>query len=91
MGVSCSPDIFQAKIYELLGDIEGTKAYIDDILVIKKGNYDEHLVQLDEVFRRCQRANIKINAEKCRFGLKEIDYLGYIITPTGIKPNPKKD
>ena len=90
MGVSCSPDIFQAKIYELLGDIEGTKAYIDDILVIKKGNYDEHLVQLDEVFRRCQRANIKINAGKCRFGLKEIDYLGYIITPTGIKPNPKK-
>ena len=36
MGVSCSPDIFQSKIYELLGDIEGTKAYIDDILVIKK-------------------------------------------------------
>ena len=30
MGVSCSPDIFQAKIYELLGDIEGTKAYIDE-------------------------------------------------------------
>ena len=27
-------DIFQAKIYELLGDIEGTKAYIDDILVL---------------------------------------------------------
>ena len=50
MGVSCSPDIFQAKIYELLGDIEGTKAYIDDILVIKKGTYDEHLKQLDEVF-----------------------------------------
>ena len=62
MGVSCSPDIFQAKIYELLGDIEGTKAYIDDILVINKGTYEEHLKQLDEVFRRCKRANIKINA-----------------------------
>ena len=36
MGVSCSPDIFQAKIYELLGDIQGTKAYIDDILAINK-------------------------------------------------------
>ena len=36
MGVACSPDIFQAKIYELLGNIEGTKAYIDDILVVKK-------------------------------------------------------
>ena len=31
-----------------------------------------------------------MNAEKCRFGLNEIDYLGYIVTPTGVKPNPKK-
>ena len=90
MGVSCSPDIFQAKIYELLGDIDGTKAYMDDILVVKKGSFEEHLEQLEEVFRRCQKANIKLNAEKCRFGLNEIDYLGYIVTPEGIKPNPKK-
>ena len=90
MGVACSPDIFQAKIYELLGDIEGTKAYIDDILVVKKGTFKEHLMQLEEIFKRCQRANIKLNAEKCRFGLNEIDYLGYLVTPDGVKPNPKK-
>lgn len=90
MGVSCSPDIFQAKIYALLGDIEGTKAYIDDILVVKNGKFEEHLLQLEEVFRRCQKTNLKLNAEKCRFGLNEIDYLGYIVTPEGIKPNPKK-
>ena len=90
MGVSCSPDIFQAKIYELLGDIEGTKAYIDDILVVKKGSFEEHLQQLEEIFRRCQKTNLKLNAEKCRFGLNEIDYLGYIVTPEGVKPNPKK-
>jgi hypothetical protein len=90
MGVSCSPDIFQAKIYDLLGDIEGIRAYIDDILVIKKGTFEEHLQQLNEVLRRCQKANIKLNAEKCSFGLNEIDYLGYIVTPEGVKPNPKK-
>ena len=90
MGVSCSPDIFQAKIYELLGDIEGTRAYMDDILVIKKGTFQEHLLQLEEIFRRCQKANLKLNAKKCSFGLNEIDYLGYIVTPEGVKPNPKK-
>ena len=88
--MACSPDIFQAKIYELLGDIQGVKAYIDDILVIKRGSFDEHLQQLEEVFGRCQKAGLKMNAEKCRFGLNEIDYLGYIVTPNGIKPNPKK-
>ena len=90
MGVACSPDIFQAKIYELLGDIDGTKAYIDDILVVKKGTFDEHLTQLDEIFRRCRKANLKMNPLKCRFGLNEIDYLGYIVTPTGMQPNPNK-
>ena len=73
------------------GVIEGTKAYIDDILVVKKGTFDEHLVQLDTIFDRCQKVGLKINAaEKCRFGLNEIDYLGYMVTPEGIKPNPKK-
>ena len=90
MGVACSPDIFQAKIYELLGDIEGTKAYIDDILCVQKGNYDQHLEQLEEVFKRCRRVNLKLNVNKCRFGRNEIDYLGYIVTPQGIRPNPKK-
>jgi hypothetical protein len=27
---------------------------------------------------------------KCRFGINEIDYLGYIVTPNGVQPNPKK-
>ena len=90
MGVSCSPDIFQAKIYELLGDIQGTKAYIDDILAINKGTFSEHLEQLEEIFRRCQKANLQLNANKCNFGINEIDYLGYIVTPEGVKPDPKK-
>ena len=49
MGVACSPDIFQAKIYELLGDIEGSNAYLEDILVINKGIFQQHLQQLEEI------------------------------------------
>ena len=90
MGVAGSPDIFQAKINELLGDIEGIKAYIDDILAIGKGTFDQHLAQLEEVFRRCQKHNLKLNAEKCYFAVPEIEYLGYIITKEGIRPDPKK-
>ena len=45
---------------------------------------------MDTIFNRCQKVGLKINAEKCRFGLNEIDYLGYMVTPEGIKPNPKK-
>ena len=89
MGVAGSPDIFQAKIYELMGDLKGVKAYIDDLLVIKKGTFSQHLEQLEEVFRRCLKYNLKLNAEKCSFGLSEIEYLEYIVTPERVKPNPK--
>ena len=66
MGVSCSPDIFQTKIYELLGDIEETKAYMDGILITKRRSFEDHLQQLEEVFKCCQKAGLKMNPEKCR-------------------------
>jgi hypothetical protein len=90
MGMCVSGDIFQAKVNELLGDIEGVKAYIDDILVLNKGTFKDHVEQLRVCFSRIQKAGLKINAKKCSFGLKEIPYLGYIITRQGVKPDPKK-
>ena len=36
MGMSASRDILQSKVYKLLGDIEGVKTYIDDIIVLGK-------------------------------------------------------
>ena len=52
MGLVVSADIFQAKVNELLGDIEGVKAYIDDILVLNKGTFAEHVEQLRLCFNR---------------------------------------
>lgn len=80
MGVAESQDIFQAKIYDLMGDLEGVKAYLDEILVIKIGTISQHLEQLEEVFRRCLQSNLNLNAEKYSLGLNEIEYLGYIVS-----------
>ena len=52
--------------------------------------YETHFDQRSTVFTRSRSAGLKINAEQCRFGITEIDHLGYIIAPTGIKPNTKK-
>ena len=38
-GMCASGDIFQDKVDKLLGDIEGDKKYIDDILVLNKGGF----------------------------------------------------
>ena len=90
MGMVVSGDVFQSKIYDLIGDIEGVHTYIDDILCIGTGSFDEHLEQLEKIFHRFQNAGLKVNAPKCSFRLQEIPYLGYIISKDGLRPDPKK-
>ena len=85
-----SVDIFQANADKLLGDIKGIKIYIDDILVLFKGGFKNHIEHLRIIFGRLCAAGLKVNALKCVFGLKEIIYLGCVITREGIKPGPKK-
>ena len=70
-----SGDIFQDKSNELLCDIKRVKSYIDDIHVLNKGNFADHMEQLRICFSRIRKAVLKINANKCRFGLKDIPYL----------------
>ena len=90
MGVACAPDIFQSKINELLGDIEEVRAYMDDVLMITKGSFEAYLETLERILDQCSQANLNINLLKSYRGLNEVEYLGYIITREGIKPQPKK-
>jgi hypothetical protein len=59
-------------------------------LVITKGSLDDHLDKLKEVFIQLRNAGLKVNATKSIFCAQEIEYLGYIFTRGGIKPQPKK-
>ena len=43
MGMCASGDIFQSEVDKLLGDIEGVKTYIDDILVLGKDRFEKHI------------------------------------------------
>ena len=90
MGVNVSPDVFQEKMSSLMQDLEYVRTYLDDLLVISNGSFEEHLQQLGKVLQRLRRAGLKINAEKSSFFAPEIEYLGYLLTKDGIKPVQKK-
>jgi hypothetical protein len=60
------------------------------LLCISKGNFNEHLKDIEKVLIRLQKANLKVSASKSSFGKTEIDYLGYVVTRNGLKPQPKK-
>ena len=90
MGVAGSPDIFQEKMSDLMAELEYVRCYLDDLLVLTRGCFDEHLDKLEEVLNRLRTAGLKVNAKKSFFAQGQLEYLGYWITRDGIKPLQKK-
>ncbi len=90
MGLCNSPDIFQEKMSELFTGLEFVRAYIDDLLAITNGTFDDHLEKLELILKRLKQAGLKVNAAKSFFAKHELEYLGYWITREGIQPVSKK-
>jgi hypothetical protein len=51
MGLCNSPDIFQEKMSELMEGLDFVRAYIDDLLAISNGTFEDHLEKLELVFK----------------------------------------
>ncbi len=90
MGIAGSPDIFQAKMSELMASLEFVRTYLDDLLCISKGSLEDHLNKLRRVLIRLRDAGLTVNARKSSFCAVETEYLGYVLSRDGIKPQPKK-
>ncbi len=86
MGIAGSPDIFQSKMLELMEDLEYVQAYLDNLLCISRSSLEDHLEKLEEVLRHLHGAGLKVNAEKSTLCTHKIEYLEYILTRDGIKP-----
>ena len=70
--------------------LECVRAYLDDLLVISKNIFEDNLEKLEVVLKQLQRAGLKVNAAKSTFGVHECEYLGYVLTREGIKPQTTK-
>ena len=62
---------------------------VDDILVMK-ATFEEHLQNLEQVFRRLREAKLRLKPSKCHMAKKEVEYLGYVVSERGISADPKK-
>jgi hypothetical protein len=85
-GPSGAPSVFQGIMNRLFADHRSyTFPYLDDLLVFSS-TLDEHLRHLREVFHILRSANLTINRSKSNFLTNSVEYLGYEISPAGIKP-----
>jgi len=65
------------------------EAYVDDMVVTSvSGN--NHADDLQELFDTINKYQLRLNPEKCVFGVKAGKFLGFMLTERGIEANPDK-
>jgi len=62
---------------------------VDDILV-KSTKEDSHLDDLQETFETLRLYNMKLNPNKCVFGVLSRKFLGFMVSQRGMEANPDK-
>ena len=64
---------------KIFDQMNGIAIYMDDILIFSE-TWKQHMKTTNEVMRRLEEANFKLNPEKCFFNKKVIEFIGYSIT-----------
>jgi hypothetical protein len=72
MGLCNRSDIFQEKMSDFMVELEFTRAYTMDLLVVSKQNFETHIQHLVQVFTRLAEAGLKIDASKSSFCCNEL-------------------
>ena len=76
-------------IAEVFKDDKSVLAYVDDIVVQSKLKKD-HINNLTRTFLYLHNTRLKLNPEKCIFGVSKGKLLGCLVSARGIEANPSK-
>jgi len=65
------------------------KVYVDDV-VVRLDSLEQHVRNLEEVFAAIRKYNMRLNPDKCVFGVTSENFLRFMLTHIGIEANPYK-
>ena len=87
--------MFQKKLHQAIGDLDGVLCVADDIMLFGVGNTDEeaiadHDAKLHALLQRCLQVGICLNKDKVKLRQESLPFLGHLITNCGLKPDPEK-
>ena len=85
-GLTVMQNEFQKAMDMELSNIPNTYVFLDDIMIVTKGNQETHYKAERKIPTKLNEANIRLKWEKCKLAQSEIERLGYKLTQTGIQP-----
>jgi len=91
-GLTNSPATFQTMMNDLFRDLinQGdTATFIDDILVATDTE-ERHDKLVDKVLKRLEKNDLFVKLEKCKWKVREVEFLGVVIGPKGVEMQKEK-
>ena len=82
---------YQRATTTLLRDLinKEVQVYVDD-MIVKPKDREGHILALQKFFERIHFYKLRLNSNKCTFGMTSEKLLGFIVSQRGIKVDPKK-
>ena len=84
-GLTNAPAAFQRFMNDIFSDLLDVCVviYLDDILIYSN-NMSEHHRHVKKVLKCLYKAGLYAKADKCKFHSESVEYLGYILSPSGL-------
>lgn len=90
MGLTAAAGTFQRMINQVIRPVrECCQAYLDDLLA-HASSFDECLAALDQVLALLIENKLLVSFKKCKFLMREVAYLGYLLSKDGIRLDPAR-
>lgn len=93
-GLTNAPLVFQRLMQRTLKGLnpeagpDFVEVYVNYVFIFSQAP-EEHLDHLAKVIERLQEVGLKLKPTKCQFIRQEVEYLGHVMTPEGLKPNTR--
>ena len=94
-GICSAPEVWQRTMHEFVENLEGVEVIADDFLIAGFGNSDQEVNTSPErherafLEKRCLW-NLKLNLAKVRRHQVSVKFMGHLLTPQGLRPDPEK-
>lgn len=88
-GYKNAPAVFTSYLRSILQDLDGVFTYLDDILIYNN-EINNHIKMVKTVLDRLNQHKLQINIKKVQLLQQRVKFLGYILKPNMIHPDPDK-